>query len=237
MESVCAPGLLSSSVVSVCHLSGGGRGKDSLPDVFLAHQARPVTSPIASRPSRALIEKLDPIFKGCLNLTLIFVLNPGLPLVTDQPTSHKIVVVGVEDPLPPFLVLETMEEIVTRKNLGPVGTGSTRHARSPAVHVMSCRDLKVAALDVSRAQPIPELGRPISIPLASNSLASAHASNLWVLKWCEDPWHQCRWPSDIIIGHDCNWRFNLGERLADLNSLIGNCRSENSDLGIVECRS
>lgn len=86
---------------------------------------------------------------------------------------------------------------------------------------MSCRNLKVATFDVSRTKPVPDLRGPISIPFASNALASPDASDLGILKWREDPGHQSGRPGDIIISHDCDGRFNLGKRLANLDTLVG----------------
>lgn len=99
---------------------------------------------------------------------------------------------------------------------------------------MSCRDLEVAALNVSRTQPIPYLRRPVSIPLASNSLTSPDPPDFWVLERREDPWHQSRWPGDIIICHNCDGRLNLGKRLAHLDALIGDRCSKNPNLGVLE---
>lgn len=96
----------------------------SLPDISLAHQARPVTSPVAACPSGTLIEKLDPIFKGSLNFALVLVLNPGLPLMADQPSSNKVVIVGIQNPLSPLLVLKAMKKVVAGKDLGSVGASS-----------------------------------------------------------------------------------------------------------------
>lgn len=120
VEGVGAPGLLSDPGVRFRSQAQLKCGADSLPDISLAHQTRPVAAPVAAGPSRALIEKLDPIFKGSLDLTLILVLNPGLPLVADKPSSDKVVVVSVQNPLSPFLVLEAVKEVVAGEDFGSV---------------------------------------------------------------------------------------------------------------------
>jgi hypothetical protein len=130
----------------------------SLPNVTLSNHAGPVASPIASSPTRTLVQKLGAVFQCRLNLTLLLILNPCLPLVAHQPTSHKVVVVSVQNPLSPLLVLETVEKIVTRENFRAVGTGAARHAGSAAVDVVGGRDFKVATLNVSSTQPVPSLG-------------------------------------------------------------------------------
>lgn len=76
----------------------------------LSDKAGEVASPIATGPARTLIQKLDIVLKGRLDLTLFVVLNPGFPLVRDQPPSHKVVIVGIELEFSPALSLETMEE-------------------------------------------------------------------------------------------------------------------------------
>ena len=53
------------------------------PHMSLRHETGVIAAPIASSPSRTLIQKLYVVFQRRLNLTLHVVLNPGLPLVRD----------------------------------------------------------------------------------------------------------------------------------------------------------
>lgn len=89
VERVGAPGLL---------------GKN----VSLSDKAGPVTAPVATSPSRALVKELGTVLEGGLELTLLLVLNPGLPLVADEPAGDKIIIVSVEDVFAPFLRLEAL---------------------------------------------------------------------------------------------------------------------------------
>lgn len=157
MESVSAPPLLPVSFVRRIILTLNVF-IHSLPDISLSDQAGPVASPVAACPTRALVQKLVAVLEGRLNLALLLVLNPGLPLVAHEPTSHKVVIVSVQNPLPPLLVLEAVKEVVARQNLGTIGASASRHARCAAVNVVGSRDLKVATLNVSCAQPVPGSG-------------------------------------------------------------------------------
>lgn len=76
----------------------------------LSNKAGEVASPIATSPARTLIQELGIVLQGRLDLALPVVLDPGLPLVRDQPPSHKVVVVGMELEFTPALSLEAMEE-------------------------------------------------------------------------------------------------------------------------------
>lgn len=98
MKSIGAPGLL-------------------LPDISLRSQAGPVAPPVASGPTRALVKELVAVLQSRLDFAFLVVLDPRLPLVTDQPSGNKVVVVGVQNPLPPFLVLESLEELVAGQDL------------------------------------------------------------------------------------------------------------------------
>lgn len=80
--------------------------------VSLPDQARPVASPVAAGPSRALVEELETVLEGSLDLALALVLDPRLPLVAYQPTSHKVVVIRVQDVVAPSLRLEPFQEVV-----------------------------------------------------------------------------------------------------------------------------
>lgn len=126
--------------------------------IALPGQASPVAAPVASGPARALVEELEAVLEGGLNLALAIVLNPGLDLMADQPTSDEIVVVGIEDVAAPALSLEALQEVVALQNLGPVGSSPARHARGSAINVMGSGNLEVPPLDVGRAKPIEDAG-------------------------------------------------------------------------------
>lgn len=128
--------------------------------VSLLDQTRPVAAPVTACPSGALVHKLHAVFQRRLDFAFLLVLDPGLPLVVDEPSGHEVVVVRVEYVLAPALTLETVEEVSARKNLGSVGASAARHARSSAVHVVGSRDLEVASLNVGRAEPVPDVVGP-----------------------------------------------------------------------------
>src|SRR5688572_29681246 len=98
---------------------------NSLPNVSLSDQASPIASPVTSCPTRALVQEFVAVLQSRLNLTLSLVLNPGLPLMADQPTGNKVVVVGIQDPLSPFLVLESLEKVVASKNIRAIGSSAS----------------------------------------------------------------------------------------------------------------
>lgn len=200
----------------------------------LANQASPVAAPVAASPTSALIQEFVTILESSLNLTFVVVLNPSLPLVANQPAGDKVVVVSIQDPLPPFLVSKPVKEIVALQNLRSVGASAARHARCTAVHVVSGRDLEVSALDVGSAQPVPQTVSQGLIPVAADSLAGADTPNLGIFKGSENPWHEGGRPSDIVVSHDGDSCSNLGECLADLKSLVGNGGIKDSDGGVVE---
>lgn len=49
-----------------------------------------------------------------LDFALRLVLDPCLPLMVNQPSGDKIVVIGVQDPLPPLLVLKPVQKVMAR---------------------------------------------------------------------------------------------------------------------------
>lgn len=174
------------------------------------------------------------VLKSSLNLTFVVVLNPSLPLVANQPAGDKVVVVGIQDPLPPFLVSKPVKKIVALQNLRSVSASAARHAGCTAVHVVSGRDFEVSALDVGSAQPVPQTVSQGFIPVAADSLAGADATNLGVFEGSENPWHEGRRPGHIVVGHDGDGGSNLGECLAHLKSLVGNGGIKDTDGGVVE---
>lgn len=204
---------------------------DSLPDMTLLDQAGPVAAPVAPGPPRALVEELDVVLERRLQLTFLLVLNPRLPLMADKPAAHKIVVVGLEDLTPPLLLHESLKKLVISEDFRSVGASSTRHARGTAVHVVRCRDLKIASLDIGGAQPVPYPEPKSSLPNPLYPLACADTSNLRVLKWGQNPRHHGRWPGNVVIGHNSDASRNLWQGLAHLDALIGVLSAEYADVG------
>lgn len=200
----------------------------------LAHQTGPVAAPVAARPAGALVEELGAVFQRRLDLALAVVLDPRLPLVADEPSRDKVVVVGVEDPASPLFVLEAVQEVVRLQNLRSIGARATRHARSAAVHVVRSRDLKVASLNVGGAEPIPEAIGQRGVPFTTDSLVGADATHLGVLKGSKDPRHQSRGPGDIVVGHDGDGSLDVRQSLADLEALVGNGGIEDADGRVAE---
>lgn len=241
MERVCAPGLLTAGrwpvsatgtlVVACDHRRRRGQTPVLyLPNhVSLADKARPVAAPVAPSPARTLIEELDAILQSRLNLTLGLILDPGLPLVADEPASDKVVVVGIENVLTPALGFEALEEGLARQDLGTIGASAARHAGGAAVHVVSSRDLKVSALNVGGTKPVVDPGLPVTLGLAADALACADTTNLGVFEGCEDPGDQGGGPRDIIVGHDGDGGADTRESLAHLEALVGNGCPEDAD--------
>lgn len=159
-----------------------GRVKHLLPDVSLSNQTGPVASPVASSPAGALVQELRAIFQSRLDLALPLVLDPSLPLVADQPASYKVVVIRVQNPLSPLLVLKPVKKVMAGEDLRPIGASASRHARGAAVNVVSSRNFKVASLNVSSAEPVPGMSRPRDVTLTSDSLVGANAANLGVFE-------------------------------------------------------
>lgn len=200
----------------------------------LLDQAGPVASPVATRPAGALIQELGAVLQSCLNLAFALILDPSLPLVAHQPSRDKVVVVSIQDPLSPLLRLEAIEEVVALEDGRSVRSSAAGHARCAAIHVVRGRDLKVAALNVCGAEPVPDAHRPRGRPLTLDSLTGTNAAHLGVLEGGQDPGHQRRRPRDIVVGHDGNGSLNAGQSLADLEALVGNGRVHDTDLGVVE---
>lgn len=187
-------------------LGGGERelGGDLRPHVSFAHQTGPVAPPVAPCPAGALVEEFGAVLERRLDLALRIVLDPSLPLVSDQPPSHKIVVVGVEDVPSPLFIFEVVQETVAFEDLGAVGTRSPGHARRPTVDVVRCRDLEIAPLDVGRPQPVKDARHDVSVSDAFHPLACPDPAHPVVLERCEEPGHQGRRPFHVVIGHDSN---------------------------------
>lgn len=199
-------------------------------DIALLEKTGIVASPVASCPAGALVEKLHASLQGGLDLALGFVLNPGVPLVADEPSSHKVVIIGIEGVLLPSLVLEAVQECLALQNLGPVGASAAGHARSSSVHLVGSRDLKVASLNVRCAEPVPALLDPGAVAFSADTLAGADSANLLVLKGGQNPGHQSRGPGNIVIGHDDNAGVDLGQSLAYLQALVGDAAAQDSNV-------
>jgi hypothetical protein len=75
-------------------------------------KAGPVASPVAASPPRALVKKLVAIFQSGLQLAFRLILHPRLPLMADKPAGDKVVIIGIENPPPPFLILEPVEKLM-----------------------------------------------------------------------------------------------------------------------------
>lgn len=202
--------------------------------MLLANETGPVASPVAARPTSALIKELGAIFESCLNLALAVVLDPCLPLMAYKPACDKVVVVGVENPFSPFLILEAVKEVVALQNFRSVSACATRHARCTAVHVVRSRDLKVAAFNVCGAEPVPQAVGKRSIPFSTDSLVCPNTAHLWVLERSENPGHESRGPGDIVISHDGNGRLDMRQSLANLKTLVGNWSVENANVRVPE---
>lgn len=78
--------------------------------MFFGKQTGIVAPPVASGPSGALIQELDIVFQGGLNLTFPVVLNPGCPFIRYQPPRNKIVIISVELKGTPTLSLEPVQK-------------------------------------------------------------------------------------------------------------------------------
>lgn len=204
----------------------------------LPAQTSPVAAPVASGPARALVQELHALLQGGLNLAFPIVLDPGLHLVADQPASHKVVVVGIENVTSPALRLKALQEVMALQDLRSIGTGAAGHARGSAINVMGGGDLEVAALDVCCTQPVPHACRDRTIELALDPLASAHPSNLRIFEGGQEMGNQGGGPLDIVVCHDHNFCRDMValEGLADLETLVRLVNLEHNDLSVLEAR-
>ena len=102
---------------------------------------------------------------------------------------------------------------------------------------MRCRDLEVAPLNVRRAQPVvaSRQERPRSNSL--HALVWSYTTHPRIFEGGQKPRENGAWPRDIVVCHDNNGRFDLGNCLADLNSLVCNRRLENSNVRSLESLS
>jgi hypothetical protein len=145
-------------------------------------QARIVGSNIATGPTRTLIQELDVIFERRFDFHLSVVLNPSLPVIGDKPTSNKIVVVRIQLEVTPHFSLEAFKKQGALQDLRPEGARASGHTRCSPINTVSCRDFKVAPLDICCSQPIVDssLERPRSESL--DSLARTNTADFRVLE-------------------------------------------------------
>ena len=124
------------------------------PNMSFSNQAGIIASPIASCPTRTLIQELDVVFQGRFDLTLHVILNPCLPTVRNQPTWDKVVIVGIEMVFTPTFGLEAFQEQWALENFRSQHDCASRHARSSTVHSMCRWNLKISSFNVCCTQPI-----------------------------------------------------------------------------------
>lgn len=220
-----------------CKVQGVGAPGLLPPDVSLANKTSPVASPVASGPAGALVQKLEAVFQRSLQLALSLVLDPRLPLVIDQPARNKIVVVGVKNPFAPLFILEAVEELVALENLSPVRAGPAGHARRATINVVGCRDLKVTALNVRSAKPVPAASSQWCVPFTAHSLTGSNSSHASVFERRQNPRHESGWPGNVVIGHDGNGSRDSGQGFTDLKPLIRDWRLHNTDVGVWQGES
>lgn len=196
----------------------------------LHEQTRVVASPVATSPARTLIEELDVVLKSSLNLALRIVLDPGLPSFGNQPAGNKVVIVSIELILAPTLSFEAIQEQGALKNLRAERTGAAGHAGGPTIDSMCRRDFEVASLNVGSPEPIETKCIKRSRANSLDSLVGSNSANLRIFERSEQPGQNCAWPRDIVVCHDDDGSLDLGDRLADLNSLICNRHVECADI-------
>ena len=151
-----------------------------------------------------------------------------------QPTSDEVIIVSVQDPLSPFLVFESLEEIVAGKDFGTICSSASGHAGGTTVDVVCGRDLEISAFDVGGTKPIPCSCGPSPITFTFDPLAGSYSTNLVILERSQDPRHQAGWPCNIIIGHDSDGSADFGEGFANLKSFVGDWGVENLNFGEIQ---
>lgn len=204
------------------------------PNVSFSNEAGIVTTPVAASPSRALIQEFDVVLERRLNFAFLIVLNPSFPLVRDQPSSYKVVIVRIELEFTPALGLEPVEEERTLKDLRTERASATRHTRCATINAMSCRDFEVASFDISCAKPIVVILAEGSRAQPLNTLTWPNTTDLGILERSQEPWKYCPWPRDVVIRHYDKSRLDLGDCLAYLNALVGNGYLENPNIGSLQ---
>lgn len=96
--------------------------REHLPPDLVHEQTGVVTTPVTAGPAGTLVEKLDVIFEGGLDLTLGLVLDPGLPIIRYQPSRDKIIVICIQLIASPAFSLEAIQKQRALKNLRAKGT-------------------------------------------------------------------------------------------------------------------
>lgn len=78
----------------------------------LGKHAGQIASPIASRPSSALLEEFRVVLKSGLDFDFWMILNISLPAVRDHPTGDKVIIIRIELVFakPPLLISEIVGE-------------------------------------------------------------------------------------------------------------------------------
>jgi hypothetical protein len=200
-----------------------------------AKHASQIAAPIASRPSSALFEEDRVILQRSLDLDLGVVLHVGFPSVRDHPASNEIVVVGIELVLakPPFFVGEGVGETVILQNLGPIGNGAAGQTRHTAIHVSGGGAVKVAALEVERAEEVPDAFGKGGIDSSAQALAGHHAAvTLVSVERGQDPRQGSGRPADIVVGKDSNGSADLRNGPGHLTALVGVGDGEEANSGV-----
>jgi hypothetical protein len=100
-------------------------------------KASVVRPPVATSPAGTLIQELDIVLECGFDLAFLVVLDPGLPLIGDQPSSDEVVVVRIELKFAPPLSLEAIKEQGTLQNLRSEGTRASGHARCATIDTVS----------------------------------------------------------------------------------------------------
>lgn len=122
-------------------------------------QAGQVAAPVAANPSETLAQIFRAVLQCRLHFGLFVILHSNLPVVRIQPTSDKVVIVGVELASPPLFVSESVGEGFVLQDAAAIRGAASRQARQTTVDVKACRAIEVAAFQVCRAQEVPNADR------------------------------------------------------------------------------
>ncbi len=189
-----------------------------------------IASPVASRPTRALIQELDVVLESGFDLAFTIVLDPSCLLVCYQPASDKVVIISVELKLAPPLGLETVQEQGSLQDFGPEGAGASGHAGGATINVVCRGDLKVTPLDIRRTKPIEHNIRDRAGPDSLDSLTGPDTPNFRTLERSQQPWENGSRPRDIVVRHDCDTGLHVGDSLTNLDTLVRDRYVEYSDI-------
>lgn len=203
--------------------------------MLFGDQASVVASPVTASPPRTLVKELDVVFKRRLNLALLLVLDPSLPLIRNQPSRDKIIIIGIKLELAPSFGLESIKEQGTLQNLRAKRTSTSRHARSPTINAMCSRNFEISSLNISSPEPVEDIFRNRSRFEALDSLARSDAAHFRVFEWSKKPGKNGARPRDIIICHDYERCVDFWNSLTDLNTLVGDGNMEYADVRHLQC--